>query len=139
MTAVRLRGNDYTQRAIEVHRRNVEGETLTQLAEDYDASHEAIRLWVREGRRHDLPPLDDRQTWLQNLTAELATRLPDADDGDAQRLAKQIGEWLGLAHVDRQRDAMLLIEAEKLSMLRELAERLGVADDPAVVKALEIG
>lgn len=136
MTAVRLRGTDYLDRAIEAHQRHIDGESFYDLAEAYDAHYDVVRRWVKEGRKHFHPPLTDRLAHLQSLSDELLSRIPDAEDVDAVRLAKQVGEWLGLSHADRQKDAELAMERERLDMLKEMAERLGVARDPAVVKVL---
>lgn len=136
MTAVRLRGNDHIERARQVYQRHLDGEEIQDLADEYQCHYDVMRRWIKTGRAQTHPPLEDRYAWLQMFTDELASRIPEADDGDVVRLTKQVGEWLGLAHADRQRDAMLAMEAERLNMLREMADRLGVASDPAVVKVL---
>lgn len=121
MTAVRLRGNDYRTRAIEVHRRHYDGETFEALAEEYECHYDVMRRWVKDGRKYDAPHMDDRDAQREQLTGILwAEILETAEDGDAKALPAlldRLAKFNGLDHAHRVQEAQLQLDAAKVRML----------------------
>lgn len=121
MTAVRLRGNDYRTRAIEVHRRNIGGETLTELAEEYACSHEAMRLWVKHGRRYDAPDMDDRDGQRAEANSILWGEIWEATEkGDGKEvvvLLDRLSKFNGLDHSHRVQEAKLQLDAARIQLM----------------------
>lgn len=124
MTAVRLRGNDYRQRAIEVHRRHYDGETYEALAAEYDCHYDVMRRWVKHGRRYDAPHMDDRDNQRAQATAILWAEILEAsDNGDTKSLPAlldRLAKMNGLDHAHRVQEAQLQLDAAKVRMLSDL-------------------
>lgn len=135
MTAVRLRGNDYRQRAIELHRRHLNGETLTELAAEYECHYDVMRRWIKHGRRYDAPDMDDRDTQRRELTGILwAEILQAADEGDTKALPAlldRLSKFNGLDHAHRVQEAHLQLHAAQVKLLSDaMTTALEAADIP---------
>jgi transposase-like protein len=124
MTAVRLRGNDYRQRAIDVHRRHIDGETFEELAAEFGCHYDVMRRWVKHGRRYDAPDMDDRDEQRKQATGILWAEILEAtDDGDTKALPgliDRLAKMNGLDHAHRVQEAQLKLDAAKVQMLSDL-------------------
>lgn len=124
MTAVRLRGKDHINRAIEAHQLNVEGATVAQLAEQYDADPDTVGRWIKTGRKHTQPPLDDTEAWLTKIVSDWGSRLDDAKDADAVRLGEALSKMLGVGVGEELAAQRVRIEATKVALVAEAFDRV---------------
>jgi transposase-like protein len=124
MTAVRLRGNDYRQRAIDVHQRHIAGETYEELADEYGCHYDVMRRWVKHGRRYDAPDMDDRDEQRAQATGILWAEILEAsEEGDTKALPPlldRLAKMNGLDHAHRVQEAQLKLDAAKVQMLSNL-------------------
>lgn len=124
MPAVRLRGKDHDKRAQECHRLNTqEGWTVEEIADEYDATPRAVYNWLKTGRALDLPQIDDHAGWYNKLVIELGSRLDDADDGDAVRLASQLAKLLGVGSAEELNAQRVQIEAAKVTIVAQAFDK----------------
>jgi transposase len=134
MTAVRLRGNDYRQRAIEVHRRHLDGELIKDIADDYNAHPDVVGRWIKHGRRYDAPNMDDRDGQRTELNGILWAEILEATEADDPKalvpLVDRLTKMNGLDHSHRVQEAQLHLDAARI---RLMAERMGKALDAAGV------
>lgn len=123
MTAARLRGNDYRQRAIEVHRRHRDGELIKDIANEYDAHPDVVGRWIKHGRRYDAPNMDDRDTQREEITGILWAEILEAtEDGDTKSLPALIDRMAklnGLDHTHRVQEAQLQLDAARVKLLAD--------------------
>lgn len=125
MTAVRLRGQDATQRAIEVHRLNtVEGLTVAAIAEKYDASPDVVGRWLKEGRKHALPDIDDGTAWVTKIIQDWGSRLDDSTDADAVRLGEALSRMLGIGSAEQLAAQRVRIETAKVALIAEAFDKV---------------
>jgi transposase-like protein len=104
--------------------------TIQQIADHYDATTEAVRLWLILAKKHTLPDLDDKQAWFDLIVTNLGARLEDAKDTDAKGLAQQLAQMLGVGSREELRAYAIQVEEAKV---RLVAERLGAALETAGV------
>lgn len=118
MPAVRLRGRDAINRALEARRLHLEEQlTIAEIADHYDASTEAVRLWLQLAKKHTLPDLDDKMGWFNKIVTDLGARMEDATDVDSVRLGKLLSEMLGVGSLEELRAHAVHIESAKVSMI----------------------
>lgn len=132
MPATRLRGQDAIHRALEAHRMHTDDlMTYTELADHYQCSTEAIRLWLKLAQKHTLPPVDDQLGWLERLVKQLGGRLEDARDQDAVRLAHELAALLGIGSAEVLKQQAVQIEAAKIALIAQAFDR-AISDLPDV-------
>lgn len=120
MTAVRLRGQDAKQRAIEVHRLNTEEHwTITQIAEHYEATERAVHAWIKLGRKLALPDLDDKQAWFQLILQDQGSRLDESKDSDSVAIAKNLAQLLGVGSAEELKQHMARLETAKVALVAQ--------------------
>lgn len=131
MTAVRLRGQDAIDRALEVRRMHLDDMmTVQQIADHYDCEPFSVYRWLQLAKKHTLPDLDDKQAWFDLIVTNLGARLEDAKDTDAKGLAQQLAQMLGVGSREELRAYAIQVEEAKV---RLVAERLGAALESAGV------
>ena len=130
MTAVRLRGTDAIERALEVHERHTAGlESIQQLADAYGATERAVYSWLQLAKKHLLPDLDDKTGWFKLIVQDQGARLEDAKDGDSVRIAQLLSQLMGVGSVEELRAQMVKIETAKVVMIAQAFDRT-LADNP---------
>lgn len=118
MTAVRLRGQDAIDRALEARRLHLEEQlTIAEIADHYDATTEAVRLWLILAKKHTLPDLDDKLGWFNLIVQDQGARLEDAKDGDSVRIAQLLSQLLGVGSLEELKQQMVRIEASKIALI----------------------
>lgn len=130
MTAVRLRGQDAIDRAIEARRLHLdEMWTVTELATHYDASTEAIRQWLKLARKHTLPDIHDTQAWFLKIVSDQGARLEDATDGDSVRIGTFLSQLLGVGSAEELKQHMARLETAKVALVAQAFDQT-IADLP---------
>lgn len=117
MTAVRLRGTDAIQRALEVRERHLNGELIKDLAEEYGAHPDVVGRWLKLAKKHTLPDLDDKQAWFRFLIQDQGARLEDAKDSDSVAIAKLLSQLMGVGSVEELRLHMAQLETAKVALV----------------------
>lgn len=135
MTAVRLRGNDYRNRAIEAHRRHVDGELIKDIADSYDAHPDVVARWIKHGRRFDAPNMDARDEQREELNGILWAEILEATEADDPKalvpLVDRLTKMNGLDHSHRVEEAKLQLDAARVRLLAErMTQALEGADIP---------
>ena len=98
--------------------------TITELADHYQASTEAIRQWLILAKKHTLPDIDDKLGWFNFIIQNLGARMEDAKDTDAAKLGQLLSQMIGVGSLEELRAAVVNIEAAKV---RLMANKLGDA------------
>jgi transposase-like protein len=130
MTAVRLRGSDHNERALEVYRRHIDGgETIQDLAQEYGCHYDVMRRWIKTGKKHALPDLDDKVGWFKLIVQDQGARLEDAKDADSVRIADLLSKLMGVGSVEELRRQMVQLEHAKVVLIAEAFDRT-IADMP---------
>lgn len=117
MTAVRLRGNDAIQRALEVRERHLNGELIKDLAEEYGAHPDVVGRWLKLAKKHTLPDLTDKQGWFKLILQDQGARLEDAKDSDSVAIAKLLSQLMGVGSVEELRLYMAQLETAKVAIV----------------------
>lgn len=135
MTAVRLRGDEYRKRAIEVHRRHFNGELIKDLADEYNAHPDVVGRWIKHGRRYDAPHMDDRDTQRDELNGILWAEILEATEADDPKalvpLIDRYTKMNGLDHAHRLQEAHLQLHAAQVRLLSDaMTTALEAADIP---------
>lgn len=129
MTAIRLRGQDAIDRALEARELNLEtGMSVQEIADHYQATERAVYDWLKLAKKHTLPPLDDRMGWFNLIIQDQGARLEDAKDADSVRIAQLLSQMMGVGTLEELRAQAVNIEHAKV---RLMAERLGEAFETA--------
>lgn len=130
MTAVRLRGRDAIERALEAREMHLsDSMTVKQIAEHYDATERAVYDWLQLAKKHSLPDLDDREGWFRFIVTDMGARLEDAKDADSVRIADLLSKLMGVGSVEELRRQMVQLEHAKVVLIAEAFDRT-IADMP---------
>lgn len=117
MPAVRLRGQDAIDRALEAQQLHLNDMmSVEEIADHYDATPRAVYDWLKLARKHTLPDLDDKLGWLQLIINDQGARLEDAKDGDSTRIAMFLTQTLGVGSMEELRAQAVRIEAAKVAV-----------------------
>lgn len=130
MTAVRLRGQDAIDRALEVRRQHLEDHlTVDDLAEFYGCAHYSIYRWLQLAKKHTLPDMNDKQGWFELILQDQGSRLEDAKDSDSVALAKNLSQLLGVGSAEELKAHMARLETAKVALVAQAFDE-AIADLP---------
>lgn len=130
MTAVRLRGRDAIDRALQAHELHTQdGYTIKDLCDHYDATPRAVYNWLQLAKKHLLPDLDDKVGWFKLIVQDQGARLEDAKDADSVRIAQLLSQLMGVGSVEELRRQMVQLEHAKVVLIAEAFDRT-IADLP---------
>lgn len=130
MTAVRLRGSDAIERALEARRMNLDDSmTVAEIADHYGATERAVHNWLKLAKKHTLPDLDDKRAWFELILRDQGSRLEDAKDTDSVAIAKLLSQLLGVGSVEELRLHMVQLETAKVALVAKAFDQT-IADLP---------
>lgn len=130
MTAVRLRGSDAVERALQAREMHLaDSMTIKEIAEHYGATERAVHDWLKLAKKHTLPPLEDKQAWFKFLIQDQGARLEDAKDSDSVAIAKLLSQLMGVGSVEELRLHMARLETAKVALVAKAFDRT-IADLP---------
>lgn len=120
MTAVRLRGQDAINRALEAHELHTQqGYDISDLCDHYEATPRAVYNWLQLAKKHLLPDLDDKVGWFRLILQDQGSRLEDAKDADAVRIAQLLSQLMGVGSVEELRAQMVRLETAKVVLIAQ--------------------
>lgn len=120
MTAVRLRGKDAIDRALEARRLHLdEMMTVEEIADHYQSDERSVYRWLQLAKKHALPPIDDKLAWFNLLVQDQGSRLEDAKDADSVKIGQFLAQLLGVGSAEEIRAQLVQIEAAKVALIAQ--------------------
>lgn len=124
MTAVRLRGTDAIERALEARRMHLDDSmTITEIADAYGATERAVYDWLKLAAKHTLPDLDDKQGWFKLILQDQGARLEDSKDTDSVAISKNLQQLLGVGSAEELKQHMAQLETAKIALFAQAFDR----------------
>lgn len=118
MTAVRLRGTDAIERALQARQMHLDDSmTITEIAEAYGATERAVYDWLQLAKKHTLPDLDDKQAWFKLILQDQGARLEDSKDTDSVAISKNLQQLLGVGSAEELKQHMARLETAKVAIV----------------------
>lgn len=93
--------------------------TIQEIADHYEATTEAVRLWLILAKKHTLPALDDKLGWFNLIIQDQGSRLEDAKDADSVRLAQNLATFLGVGSAEELKQHLAKLETAKVAIIAQ--------------------